>query len=149
MLRAYLKTLTRRQNTALIWLAALYVSTWILTFLGVFDAAPKIDIPYHFFGGFFVGLFFIDVFRKALVAERLMWHDAAVIVGAALIVGFLWEVHEYLLTAVMGDFFTVRGITCCIGDLFDTLKDLLMDSLGAFIIFLLVRRQHKKSAMFR
>ncbi|MDP3962878.1 MAG: hypothetical protein Q8Q39_00045 [bacterium] len=145
---AFLKTLTRREQTALIALGFLYLSSWALSFAGVFDAVPFIDIPYHFFGGFFVGLLLIDVFRKALVAERILWHDVAVIVGAALMVGFFWELYELLLTRWIGDFFAARGITCCIGDAFDTLKDLLMDSLGAFTVFFLVRWRNRTSPMF-
>lgn len=148
-LRTRLPTPTPRQKSALGALGFLYISSWVLALLGVFDAVPLIDIPYHFFGGFFVGLLLIDSFRRALAAERVLWHDAAIIVGATLMVGLLWELYEYMLTLWVGNFFAARGITCCIGSAFDTLKDLLMDSLGAFVMFFIVRHRHKKSVMFR
>ena len=129
-------------------LGFLYCFSWALSFAGVYDAFPVIDIPFHFFGGFFIGLLLIDIFRESLVAEHILWHDIAIIVGATLVIGFLWELHEYLLTFWVGKFFAARGITCCIGDAFDTLKDLLMDSLGGFSMFFLVRWRNRKSPMF-
>jgi len=147
-MKKFLRSLTERQRMELLVLSAMYVITWTGILTGVFDRFPFVDVPLHFLGGFFVGLFCIDVFRKALVVERGVWRDAVIIVGPVLIVGVLWEAHEYILTLTVGRFVEAVGVTCCIGSLFDTLKDLILDMLGALAMLFLVRRRNPRSPLF-
>lgn len=149
MLTKILRRFSDRQQFALLSLAILYVLQWVWLLSQALDALPGSDIPFHLLGGFFVGVFLIDVFRMALIAERGLWRDIAVIVGVTLIIGLFWEGYEYVLDALIGDFFAIRGVTsCCIGELGDTLKDLFMDGLGAAAALLVVRKRHRWSPMF-
>ena len=148
-LYTYFAALTERQKTALFSLILLYVLSWTGSFLGLFDSITWIDIPFHFLGGFLIGLFAIDMFKDALVGSPGILRDAVILVGIALLVGFLWEMYEYILDIFFRDFFLSRGIKCCIGDLFDTLKDLFDDSLGGLVVYFVVRFRHPDSPMFK
>lgn len=148
-MRAYWKKMSERQKIVFGAGVALYTLSWIGALTGAFDAIAWLDIPFHFLGGVLLGLFIIDVFAESLKAERGIWHDAVIILGATLLVGYVWEVYEYTLTLFFGNFFAARGIDCCIGTVFDTLKDLFMDSLGAAMVFMIVRNRNKKSPLFR
>jgi hypothetical protein len=142
--------LTKRERLALVLLAAMYMLNWGLVFVGAYKNFPIIDWPMHFLGGFLIAYFFLDVIREALIAQRPLWKDLLLIVGASLIVGVLWELMEFAITNMAGSYFAQRlHQECCIGSLADTLKDLVMDSLGAITLFFAFRYTHRKDRMFR
>lgn len=133
--------LASQRNVAAFALAVLYVLSWTGALAGAFSAAPVIDIPFHFLGGFFVTLFFADALQKTLVATgRGAGTQAAVLVGIVIFVGLGWELYEYALTVLIGDFLAERNIACCIGTSLDTVKDLFMDTAGAAVVVLFTLR---------
>lgn len=142
--------LTKRERLALMLLAATYLFNWGLVFSGAYKSLPVIDWPMHFLGGFLIAYFFLDIIREALIAQRPLWKDLLLIVGVSLIVGVLWEFMEFAITNMAGTYFAERlHQECCIGSLADTLKDLIMDSLGATTLFFAFRHTHRKDKMFR
>lgn len=139
-------TFSKREKTALLLLFLLFLSTYFAYVVGTFNFFPFVDIFLHFLGGFFVALFFIGRFRKALIAERSLVGDLIIIVGASLIVGVGWEFFEFTLGWFLPcvDDCLFRG-----GGLFDTLKDLVVDSFGAFCMFLVIRYKHRREPLFK
>lgn len=135
---------SKRERVAIIFLAILFLGTFTLSGLGFFNIFPYFDIVTHFLGGLFLALFFVDYFKKSLVAERRLSGDTIIIVGASLIVGVFWEIFEFLLT-ISQDY---TNILFKMGDLPDTLKDLFVDMAGAVTMFFLIRHRHHKSKMF-
>ena len=94
------------------------------------------DVANHFLGGFFVAM--------------LM---AAYLIGAATFIGVVWEFSEYIANQILvGPFyrwFQVR--TYFMGDLQDTISDLLLDILGAtlFTTYHLLRSRKAHEAESR
>ena len=125
--------LNSQQKISFLVLVALYAASWAMLFVGTWGIMPALDIPFHFFGGFFVARFFAGhVLAQPNAADfsRKRW----VVIGLACIVGIAWELYELALTVWLGDYFAAQGIgPCCIGTLFDTGKDLVMDTLGAIV----------------
>jgi len=90
------------------------------------------DIVLHFFGGFFVAMFFYGYLKEYMTGRKIK--KLLIIVGATVFIGVFWEFSEYLATVFLGDYlYNNYGITCCMGDLNDTVNDLAMDILGAII----------------
>ena len=77
---------------------------------------------FHLLGGFCIGLLIASYYSSefAKIPQPLRFFC---IVGISMGIGVLWEFHEYLLSIYFG--------TSFMGDLPDTMKDLLMDTLGA------------------
>lgn len=136
---------SKREQISIFSTALLFLITFVLAKFGFFEIFPRFDNVAHFLGGFFLALFFIDYFRKALMAERRLLGDILIIVGASLIIGVFWEIFEFVLT-VSQDY---TNITFRMGDLADTLKDLLVDMAGAAMMFFLIRHRHRKLKMFK
>lgn len=74
-----------------------------------------------------------------------------IIVGATVFMGVVWEFSEYIANQTLIEplykYFGVKGYF--IGDLEDTLSDLLMDILGAigFVLFFLNRKNPKLNSL--
>jgi len=102
------------------------------------------DIVLHFLGGFGVYLFAKQFFKQAL--KNASWFDSALLLtGATIFVGVFWEFGEYALSIIWQT--RPEGLTF-IGDLMDTMNDLLMDMLGAVmaaVTTLLHFFRHRKS----
>ena len=138
------KVFSKFEWFAIGFLCFLFVLTYVLTLTDVFVIFPLTDIPLHFLGGFFVALFFIGYLHRALGATNSFVGDITIIVGVSLLVGVGWEIFEFVLDKVLPAGISLfRG-----GDLFDTLKDLVVDSAGAAAMFLRVRSRYRKSVMF-
>ena len=107
--------------------------------LGFYISAYRIpiyDTVLHFFGGFFVAMFFYIYLKDSIRARCLK--NALIIVGVTVFIGAIWEFAEYSATSLIGDYlYDKYRIICCIGDMNDTLNDLAMDIIGA-ITFALV-----------
>lgn len=85
------------------------------------------DMIMHFFGGLWVGLFFIYVFSLSGSVSNLIFK----IILSVLLVGISWEVFEFVVNNVIGriPFNTL-----------DTISDVLFDLTGGFFsIFYLLR----------
>ena len=136
---------SKREIIGIYSLAILFFITIVSVNLGIFNMLPYLDIPTHFLGGFFLALFFIDFFKKALRAERTFFRDIIIIVGASLLIGVVWEIFEYILTVSQNygnELFRIGGLA-------DTLKDLADDSIGAGSMFLIIRHRHRNLKMFK
>lgn len=87
-------------------------------------------------------------FRKKLPDNKI--HNLIIVTGVTVLVGVLWEFAEFIanqtLVEPMYRYFGIRGYF--MGDLVDTIADLLMDISGAiifFVLYLLGQRNSKKS----
>jgi len=102
---------------------------------------PWADIPMHFFGGFATALLAFAVhsrvYSKTKTKQMPVWYLAIYIMGFVMMVGVLWEFHEYILdhTAHYWYGYPISQIS-----LTDTMKDFLDDWLGAIVAFILFRR---------
>ena len=127
----------KNEIKALIFLVFLFLFTWLIVYTGIFKHVTWIDVPLHFFGGFFMAMFFVSFLRRAIAAERSVTNDIIIVLGASLLIGVAWEVFEYSSTRILPSYFSIfRG-----GNLFDTLKDLVIDILGSFLAFLFFKRR--------
>lgn len=90
-----------------------------------------LDIVMHFLGGFWVALIVLW-FYKAFVKEKAKSdHGYLLALLGVIIVGIAWEVFE-----VLADTAHVRG-----NYLFDTVGDLIMDTVGALVAAYIVFRK--------
>jgi len=140
------KLLTSRQRSVVLWGVGTYAAMWLLVSTGVFEYIKAIDIPLHFFGGLLVALFFRDYLNSEKIRSRGQRYFLAALLASVLVIGALWELHEYILTLYLEKYFAARAIYCCMGDAFDTIKDLLMDTLGGATagFWILHRERNKK-----
>jgi len=95
----------------------------------------------------------VAMFMAAYLKDRLVpktdTKNILIVVGATLFIGVIWEFAEFIANQVLIEpFYRWFGIrTYFMGDLKDTINDLLMDMLGAltfiFLHFLWRRNSHK------
>jgi len=110
---------------------------------GVFDlylAYPNFDILTHYFSGFLVAfLIFTALYLVDLNWDEFKIHPYAIAIGTiigTMALGVIWEWAEWI-----GDYlFNLQSQL----DLFDTMLDLLMDTIGALSMALLGIRMHNK-----
>ncbi|HET8581434.1 MAG TPA: hypothetical protein VFL98_03125 [Candidatus Paceibacterota bacterium] len=88
---------------------------------------PLVDMPVHFLGGMWAALAFAYVLTAIL---KRPCPSLLPIVLASVIIGICWELYEYAFHVAMvtSDFYV-----------YDTAKDLLMDTLGGFAAYGLIR----------
>ena len=90
------------------------------------------DQVLHFSGGFFIAMFF-SIYLKDHLLENSKLKNTLIILGVASFIGVTWEFAEYIANLVLSPMiyntFAIR--TYFMGDLNDTINDLLMDILGA------------------
>ncbi len=139
-----LNQMTRKQVTDWI-LITLCESAWApLTVIGfyllglvfgIYDRYPPMDIPTHFFGGVAITYFFRSAIRnsQALFGEipfpiQVMF--AFTCTGTVII---FWEFYENILDFLFNAH-NVLGLA-------DTIKDMFMGLLGAFVLTIVYRRR--------
>ena len=95
----------------------------------------------HFLGGFFVAMFMVYYLADVKTPSKLKRY--LVLTGAVILVGVVWEFAEYLASQILAEsLYNNFGFRAYfIGDLDDTINDLLMDILGA-ISFLAIFRKN-------
>lgn len=75
-------------------------------------------------------------YLKDHLKERVFLKNTVIIVGAAVFIGVVWEFAEYIanqtLTEPVYRWFGIR--TYFMGDLDDTIADLMLDTLGALTL---------------
>ena len=112
------------------------------------------DQVLHFSGGFFVAMFFSAYLKDHLPADSKL-KNTLIILGVVSFIGVTWEFAEYIANVVLSPIiynqFAIK--TYFMGDLNDTVSDLLMDILGAgafaFVLHSLGRRKtHKAQTNF-
>lgn len=102
-----------------------------------------VDIVLHFGGGFFVAMFMYHYLADRLIPGNSL-KNIIIIAGATILVGVLWEFAEYIANQTLMEltykYFGIRAYF--MGDLNDTIADLLLDTLGslAFIALSLKRK---------
>ncbi len=108
----------------------------VATSLYLYAEYPLIDVPMHFLGGFSVGLASTGLLRMFYRSERFVRSPQFLYIMIMTIsVGVLWEYVEYyydVSVAFGGNFW------------FDTIKDLLMDTLGGILSYICFH-PHKKN----
>ena len=121
---------SRDQITLFAAMAFIYLATWALVFSGLFRRMSDIDVFLHFTGGFLIALFIANaLYGRGNLSRRRAW----MIIALTLLIGIVWELYEWLLDFYLDDYFRGIGLRCCIGDLNDSIKDLVMDTLGAIL----------------
>lgn len=100
------------------------------------------DMLHHFLGGFFVAMLMVHYLADAKPSSVIK--KCLIILGATSFIGVVWEFAEYLAAQTLIELlYTNFGFHAYfIGDLDDTINDLLMDILGA-LTFLLLTDKHK------
>lgn len=93
------------------------------------------DLVLHFLGGFFVALLMVEYLKPHFLPSSKIT-NILILVGATAFIGVVWEFAEYIAhIALREPLHASFGIsTYFIGDLDDTIEDLLMDILGAMTI---------------
>lgn len=94
----------------------------------------SVDPVLHFAGGFFVAMFFGAYLKNMNIGNpgspRLK--RILILISITVFIGVIWEFSEYLATNFFGDYLYYKyKVICCMGNLDDTITDLLMDILGA------------------
>lgn len=114
------------------------------------------DIPMHFFGGYVMGLLGLAIFgwillRLDIRPKRLIsgqyqgstlarfFLEAVFVIGFAMIVGVAWEWYEFIFDQLRIAF-SLHAAPAQMG-LADTMDDLLNDTLGATLAWLLWREK--------
>lgn len=120
-----------------VWaLAALFISNLYVVLKNLGDIMA-VSMAYHFLGGFFAAMLFASFynseFRRLSQPRRFL-----MIVALTVAVGVFWEMAEYVggkkLSQPIYDVFHYR--VYFMGDLDDTIQDLVMDTLGAGVFAL-------------
>lgn len=101
-----------------------------------------VDIVLHFWGGFFVAMFMADYLKDRLVPGGRI-KNVLIVIGATIFIGVVWEFAEFIANQTLVDFFyNVFGVRAYfMGDLNDTVLDLLMDILGALMFLSILHRK--------
>ncbi|MDP3792604.1 MAG: hypothetical protein Q8Q89_02640 [bacterium] len=91
-----------------------------------------VDIVFHFTGGLFVAMFMADYLKDHFVSREWV-KNMLIVVGATVFIGVVWEFAEFIANQTLADLvYSKLGVRAYfIGDLQDTINDLLMDILGA------------------
>lgn len=127
-------------------LAALFVSNLCLVLKNL-GGIMAVSMTYHFLGGFFAAMllasFYNSEFSKLSQPTRFL-----VVVAMALAVGAFWEMAEYLASQILTEpiYQAYQYHLYFIGDLADTIQDLLMDTLGAIAFVFLARFKSGKNS---
>lgn len=103
----------------------------------------NVDPILHFSGGFFVAMFFAGYLKHLQIGNpgspRLK--RVLILISVTVFIGVVWEFSEYLATNFLGNYlYENHRVICCMGNLDDTISDLLMDTLGAatFVLAFLI-----------
>lgn len=92
------------------------------------------DIVSHFLGGFFIAMLMADYLKGHFLPGEII-KNILIIVGATIFIGVVWEFCEYIANQTL-----IRptkqylGINAYfMGDLDDTVTDMMLDIVGSFL----------------
>ncbi len=104
------------------------------------------DMILHFLGGFFVALLFFHYLRPHFLPKAKA-QNMLILVGATMFIGVVWEFAEYVANQMFSESASAAfGIRIdFMGNLDDTIKDLLMDMLGVFTLSGLLLNNRRSS----
>ena len=139
-----------KYKTAIIYLTLLLLTNLGTFYWSLYQEYGWVDIAQHLAGGFFVAMFMVVYLRNNLANNFLK--NVVVIVGATVLVGVLWEFAEYIANQALIEpsykYFGIRAYF--MGDLQDTIGDLLNDIIGSSVFSLLhFFRSRKRSNSFQ
>ena len=107
----------KRLLKTLVWLMFLmFLANTVILKFHWYYTIWWVDMPMHFFAGFWVGLFFLYVFYT----RNWFSHKILAIILSTLLIGVLWEFFEILMGAISHEPFI----------LLDTISDIFFDLAG-------------------
>lgn len=126
-------------------LILIFVSNLIGMYFGMYSYW-WFDMVHHFLGGFFVAMLMVNYLEikelRIRNKELTTIKKYLILLGAVSFIGVIWEFTEYLANQTLIEpiykYFQIK--TYFMGDLDDTINDLLMDILGALSWLSLFRR---------
>ncbi len=133
---------TKNQILAFIFLVITFTLSIIATLYGWDNDCAWYDIVLHLAGGFFVAMFLYDYLSSTLGGNS--WFKKAIlIIGYTLFIGVLWEFTEFLAGKFLsGPFYNTFHVrTYFIGNLQDTLGDLLNDIIGGLALAIVYKKR--------
>lgn len=125
-------------KTAILFLILVFLIDMLGFYIGSYHI-PLYDVVLHFFGGFFVAMFFSHYFKNLIPGNpgSPKLKKVFIIVSATIFVGAMWEITEYITTEMLSNYlYKTYQIVCCIGNLNDTISDLAIDITGAITFVL-------------
>lgn len=101
-----------------------------------------VDTVQHFLGGLLVAMFMAGYFRDHFLPKSNL-NNALLVIGASIFVGVFWEFAEYIANQTLIEpfqkWFGIKAYF--MGDLNDTVVDLMMDTMGAITTCLFILRK--------
>ena len=99
------------------------------------------DTVMHFLGGFAMALFGLAIHHAVASKHHTnhspWWYHYTFVVGFAMLIGVAWEFHEYVFDQTVNVWYNFPMSQLSLAD---TMKDFLMDWLGASVAFFAYRR---------
>ncbi len=135
------------QRKAIFWLTILLLSNIPSIYYGLYLKYWWFDVAQHFLGGFLIAMLMTGYLKDHLLpGDKLK--NALIIVASAAFIGVVWEFAEYIANQTLVEpfyrWFSIH--VYFMGDLQDTVKDLMDDILGGigfFIIYSLWSQRNK------
>jgi|SRR3989344_4646132 len=120
-------------RTTIYVLTVIFITNTIGIYLDWYDYF-WFDIVLHFSGGLFTALLFAAYLKPHLFPKTKL-ANIIIIVGATMMIGVVWEFAEYFAHETFSESASAAlGIRVdFMGNLDDTITDLLMDMLGALL----------------
>ena len=131
---------------SLIFLVSIFVVNLVGLYYQWYLVYPWFDQTLHFLGGSFIAMLMANYLSEYFVNKNTL-KNLLIIVGVTVFIGVAWEFVEYIANQTLIEpvyrYFKVHAYF--MGDLDDTVSDLLMDILGATTLSLLHLRRSRKS----
>lgn len=123
---------------AFILLFILFLTNFPSLYYGWYLDYSWFDTVQHFCGGFLMAMFMYGYLKDRLI-KREWVKNTLIIVGTTVFIGVLWEFSEFIANQTLIEptkkYFGINAYF--MGDLIDTVGDLLLDTLGA-LVFLII-----------
>ncbi len=131
---------------AIIFLSIILTANIVSLFYSWYIKWWWFDISSHLLGGFFVAMLFREYLKDHLLKNKAL-QNTLILVGATVFIGVMWEFSEYIANQTLIDLvyrkFQIHAYF--MGDLDDTVKDLVNDTLGGLTSSLIFLKSLKKS----
>jgi hypothetical protein len=122
----------QKLTISLILILIFYISSFYYDW---FDFIWWLDTPMHLIGGAWTALFAIYIYNKYFDFQKnKLIFKLIIILSSVALVGIFWEFYEFIMDVIILKkylFYNEPGYI-----LFDTLKDLFNDLVGALIAFI-------------
>jgi hypothetical protein len=120
------------QKNAIIWLTLLMATNLPSLYFGLYLKFDWVDTFQHFLGGFFVAMLMTGYLKDHFLSGKTI-QNILIVTGATIFIGVVWEFAEYIANQTLIEpfqrWFGIKAYF--MGDLRDTMLDLLMDTLGS------------------